>query len=89
MAGGEIQFDWAGLVPRFVHPLKVATIEAMLWIGEPLSASELTSVFGREFGLSLVSYHLNKLVEAGVFEQVAEIQVRGALKHSYFFVGAG
>jgi len=87
MAGDEIRFDWAGLVPHFVHPLKVSIIEAMLWIGRPLSAAELTRVFDSEFDLSLVSYHLSKLGEADVVELVEARAVRGALQRIYFFTG--
>ncbi len=85
MARDESQYDWAGLVPRFVHPVKVTIIEAMLWIGEPLSATDLTRILLNEFDLSLVSYHLTKLAELGVVEQVGERQVRGALQRFYFF----
>lgn len=85
MAGDEIQFDWAGLVPRFVHPLKVAIIEATLWIGEPLSASQLARVFLDEFDLSLVSYHLNRLAKAEVVELVRQEQVRGAIQSFFYF----
>jgi DNA-binding transcriptional ArsR family regulator len=87
MAGDEIEFDWDSLVPRFVHPVKVAIIEAMRWVGEPLSASELARIFERR-DLSTIAYHLNKLVEVGVFEQVDERQVRGALQRFYLFTGA-
>ena len=87
MEGGEFQFDWAGLVPHFVHPLKVSIIEAMLWVGRPLSATDLARVFLGEFDLSLVAYHLNKLAEAGAVELVEERQARGALQRIYFFPG--
>lgn len=83
--GDELQFDWAALVPHFVHPVKVTIIEAMLWIGQPLSASELAKVFFGEYDLSLISYHVVKLAQAGVLEQVRERQVRGALQRFYFF----
>lgn len=85
MPGDETRFDWAGLVPRFVHPLKVAIIEAMVWVDEPLSATDLTNAFLGEFHLSLVSYHLTGLAKAGAVEQVGERQVRGALQRFYFF----
>ena len=35
--GGE-RFDWEALVPLVIHPLKVAILEALEWIGQPLSA---------------------------------------------------
>ncbi len=85
MIGDELQFDWAGLVPHFVHPIKVEIIEAMIWIGQPLSASELAQVFFSEYDLSRVSYHLSKLAKAGVFEQVGQRQVRGAMQRFYYF----
>lgn len=85
MLGGGLQFDWAGLVPHFVHPIKVEIIEAMIWIGQPMSASELSQVFLNEYDLSRVSYHLTKLAGAGVFEQVGQRQVRGALQRFYYF----
>lgn len=84
MTGGE-PFDWATLVPRVVHPLQVAVVEAMWWIDRPLSASELELVFDHEFGLSLISYHLLQLKKAEAVEEVGREQVRGALKRLYFF----
>lgn len=86
-AGDELRFQWDALVPHFVHPIKVAIIEAMLWIDRPLSASELARVFLGESDLSLVSYHLNKLAGTGVIVQVGERQVRGALQRFYYFPG--
>lgn len=93
--GGE-QFDWEALVPRVIHPLKVRIIEGLRWVGEPLSASDLTKLVGEQEGpkptkddpayaLSHVSYHVVKLAEAGVIEQVRRRQVRGATEKFYFF----
>jgi hypothetical protein len=81
-------FDWSGLVPRVVHPLKVAVIEAMAWLGRPLSPSELHEVFERRFSLSLVAYHVNKLEELGALAEIDSRQVRGATEHFYYFAGA-
>jgi hypothetical protein len=89
MEGGEFYaFDWAALVPHVVHPLKVAIIEALVWIGEPLSPAELERILDHQFGLSLVSYHVNKLVETGVLEPVGNRPVRGAMETFYFFAEA-
>ncbi len=90
MEGDEpIQFDWEALVPYVVHPLKVAIIEALRRIGEPLSASELERIFLGVFGLSLVSYHLTKLAGMGAVEKVRTRHVRGAVQTFYFFPPAG
>lgn len=83
---GEERFAWDALVPHVVHPLKVSIVEAMQWIGQPLSASDLTKVIDdEEFGLSHVSYHMVKLAKAGVIEVVGQRQVRGSLEKFYFF----
>jgi hypothetical protein len=78
-------FDWAKLVPQVVHPLRVATVEALRWINQPLSPSELHEVFDGEFGLSLVSYHVNVLADSGVLVEVGNRQARGARQTFYFF----
>jgi hypothetical protein len=85
MAGGERSFDWDALVSRVVHPLKVATVEAMLWIDRPLSSSELTKLFGcqPEVEVGHVAYHVRCLAEAGVLTKVRTRQVRGATQTFY------
>jgi DNA-binding transcriptional ArsR family regulator len=79
-------FDWNALVPHIVHPLKVRIVEALWWVGQPLSASDLTKLIGDEkFGLSHVSYHVATLGEAGALEVVRKREVRGATEKFYFF----
>lgn len=78
-------FDWAALVPRAVHHLRVAIIETLQWIDEPLSAVELREVFGQEYSLSLISYHIKVLVDAGALEKFGSREVRGAVQTFYFF----
>ena len=76
---------WCGLETSRASTIAPAHVPR---IGRPLSASELARVFLGEYNLSLVAYHLNMLVDADVFEQVGERQVRGAVQRSYFFPGA-
>jgi DNA-binding transcriptional ArsR family regulator len=84
--GGE-RFTWDALVLHMVHPLKVSIVEALRWIDEPMSASDLTKVIDDEkYGLSHVSYHMVKLASAGVIEVVRTRPVRGSLEKFYFFV---
>ncbi len=80
-------FDWVRLVSSAVHPSKVAIVEAMAWIGEPLSANLLEHVFEGQYGLSLLSYHLKRLAEMGVIEEVGTRPARGATEHFFFFAG--
>lgn len=82
--------DWAALVPLTVHPVKVSIIEAIEWIGEPVSATELTDMFEEPEGhyLSLVSYHMGSLVNLGAVEKIRHRPVRGARETFYFLVPA-
>lgn len=76
-------FDWEALVALLIHPVKVSIIEAMSWIGEPLSATDLDRILKGEVGVSLISYHLRKLVELGVMQPVRRESVRGAVQTFY------
>lgn len=81
---GDEQFRWEALVPCVIHPLKVAIIEAMNWVGQPLSATDLTKVIAEpEWGLAHVSYHVQKLVDAGALVKVGQRKVRGSLEKFY------
>jgi hypothetical protein len=71
------------LIPISVHPVKVAIIEAMQWIGVPLSPRELDRIFDEEFGVSLVSYHMRTLADVGVVKRVRQQSVRGAVQSFY------
>ena len=87
MKGGEPSFDWAMLVPRIVHPMKVAVVEALLYMRQPLSASQLRHLFGEadDNYLSMISYHVRELAKAGAIEEKGSRQVRGAIEKFYFF----
>lgn len=83
-----VPVDWSALVPRLVHPTKVAILEAMLWIGRPMSATELEEVACGDTALESFSYHLKRLVNAGVLEAVGKLKVRksqSANKETFFF----
>jgi hypothetical protein len=85
MKGGE-QFEWDVLVPHVIHPAKVAIIEALLWVDQPLSASDLAKLIGSDkCSLAHISYHLVQLAKAGALEVVRSRQVRGATEKFYFF----
>jgi DNA-binding transcriptional ArsR family regulator len=91
MPGSDLaEVNWDVLIGPLIHPTRVAIIEAMLWIGWPLSARELEQVFGKQSGLSMsaVSYHLTSLANLGILELVEKRPVRGAWQKFYFFVGA-
>lgn len=65
---------WEMYVANFVHPLKVAIVEALCWVGAPLSAIQLTKLCsggGERFREPNVRYHLHQLVKVGVLEIVS------------------
>lgn len=83
---GDEGFDWESLVPLFVHPAKVAIIEALHWIEQPLSSTELVTLFEHgKYNLGVVSYHVSSLAKAGVIEVTDERQARGARETYYYF----
>jgi DNA-binding transcriptional ArsR family regulator len=84
--GGEpYPFDWGALVTCLVHPMRVAIVEALVHIGEPLSATDLRKVFGDDLDLSFISYHVVQLAKMGAIVKVRERPVRGSLEKFYFF----
>lgn len=78
-----LPFNWEALVPLLVHPAKVEIIEAMAWIGEPLSATDLDRILSGALGVSLISYHLRKLAELKAIEKIRQEHVRGAVQTFY------
>lgn len=79
---------WEPFLPQFVHPLKVAIVEALLYIGEPLSVRQFRKVFGgagTEFCESNVRYHLKHLAEIGVLEVVPARHSSGGGQRQRFF----
>lgn len=80
-----LSFDWGALVPFLVHPMRVSIIEALWWVGQPLSATDIRKLFDREFDLSFVSYHVVRLARTGAITLVKTQPVRGSLEKFYFF----
>jgi DNA-binding transcriptional ArsR family regulator len=88
MTGSDLpEVDLAAVFGPLVHPTKIQIIEAMRWIGRPLSASELVHVFDEKTGLASVSYHLTALRKLHVMDRVGKERVRGAWKTHHFFRG--
>jgi hypothetical protein len=86
MERGKPSFGWDGLVPRVVHPLRVAIVEALWWVDLPLSATDFTKLIDdEEFGLSCIAYHVKRLAETGVIRVVRRRPVRGSVEKFYSF----
>lgn len=80
--------DWKALAMLLAHPTKALIIQAMRWIDQPLSASDLVLVLDGKLSLSVLSYHVKTLGDYGILTQVEKRQVRGAWKHLYVFSDA-
>lgn len=85
--GGTRPFDWAALVAQTVHPVKVAIVEALRWVEQPLSATELTPMFEEaEYPLDMIVYHARGLLKLGSIEIAHSRQGRGACERFYTIV---
>ena len=83
--GDEPSFDWALLVPRVVSPVQVAIVEALVWLEQPLSSTELTKLFAepKKLYLGVIAYHVRKLNELDVLSVAGNRQVRGSTETFY------
>ena len=81
--------DWDGLLARLLNPTQCQIIEAMHWIGRPVSASQLIQVLDRPKDLSTVSYHLRRLAELKIARLSSVRRVRGAKERQYRLITVG
>jgi len=56
-------FAWGELVARVLHPVQVEIIEALWWIGLPLTATDLFWVFDAKHDRSRIERHLRRLTK--------------------------
>ena len=59
---------WAALPEKALHPLRVPIVEALRWIGEPLSAIGVVDVLDGHMSMSDADHHLGALTALGVTE---------------------
>jgi DNA-binding transcriptional ArsR family regulator len=78
-----LPFSWEELVPLLIHPLRVAIIEALRRIGEPLSTADLNEVFDDDYALSVIAYHLGTLVGVDAIEVVSPPEAAGSTERCY------
>lgn len=61
---------WSGLPDKALHPHRVPMLEALRWIGEPLSAIALVDVLDGHLTMWETGHHLGVLDSLGVAEPV-------------------
>jgi hypothetical protein len=82
------RFDWTALIDAQVHPIKVAVVEALRWVGGPLSARELWLIGVGEPVYGNVAYHVKTLADDGLLTQTAKAPARGSVEKFYVLTSA-
>jgi hypothetical protein len=82
----DAPLDWGALIPRAVHPIRVAALEAMCWIDEPFSAVDLDRMHDDQPGVETVAYHMRVMAfDQPVLRLYGEETIRGATRKLYHF----
>lgn len=77
------EFIFRSLVPRLVHPTKLAIIEALIGAGHGLSVDDLIPELPED-SEDAIRYHANSMVKTGVLE-VASLQIRASSDAPCFY----
>lgn len=75
--------NWEQVFMCLIHPAKVAALEALAYLRQPLSAKELDLLL--EGGSHY--HHLHKLKDAGILTIVYTRRVRGTTACYFYFAG--
>ncbi len=78
MSDGYEEF-WATLPEKVQHPVRVSIVEALWWIGEPLSAIALVDVFDGFLSMWEAAHHLHSLEALDVVEPLDSAPSRNDL----------
>ncbi len=81
--------EWDEIVSGGVHPLRVAAVEAMRWIGEPFAPSDLVRMHGDDApDIATAAHHMRALASLlPVLDLYDEEMIRGATRKLYYFRG--
>lgn len=69
----------------FIHPTKLAIVEAMSWLERPLSISELELILESGDRCPALAYHLNSLASFELLEQTETRRARGSTEPYFYF----
>jgi hypothetical protein len=67
---------WLSVPEKALHPIRVPVLEALWWIGEPLSAIGLVDVLDGYLTMWEAAHHLETLETLGVVEPSSTGQAR-------------
>jgi hypothetical protein len=77
---------WITALYSLHHPIVITVMEALLWIGEPLSATAIAKMSSGEWSSGTISHHFVRLAERGVVEKRYERPRLGVSEHYYGLV---
>ena len=81
--------DWSLLIEQFVHEIKIGVLEALSWIGQPLSINELWRILGkRGYSYGLVSHHVRALATRGLIEPT-DYRDAGSTREAFYLPTSG
>jgi len=75
-AGGD--FSWDEIEPRAIHPVQVQMIEALLYIGRPLTVADFFRLFDGKPSTMALLHHVERLIRVGVLAVDGWERIRGA-----------
>lgn len=73
------------LAPQLIRDARVEILEALEWLGQPLSIKTLMRVLDCRRSASALAYHLSRLVDGGGLGVVATGKAMGSFERFYFF----
>lgn len=77
---------WQELAPRLIHPTKIELIEALSWIGEPLTVTDFFALLApAESSIDYLRYHLKQLDSAEVVVEVPDQSLSNPDERRYWF----
>ena len=71
-------FGWDEIAPRAIHPVQVQMIEALLYIGRPLTVGDFSRLFDGKPSTMALLHHVERLIRAGVLAVDGCEHIRGA-----------
>jgi hypothetical protein len=82
---GDWEEFWSALPEKVLHPLRVPIIEALWWIGEPLSAIEVVDVLDGALSMWDAAHHLRVLDALEVVEPAPADSDSSASRNDVFY----
>jgi hypothetical protein len=74
------------LIASDIHPIRVAAVEAMRWIGAPIAACDLVEMHEGPLSLSLAVYHMNALASTVPVVDLYNKEILGGATRKLYYL---